>query len=851
MRNLLVIIFLLLAAAPLMAQDKTLKVGVYHNPPKIMFDEYGKLSGIHGELLMVVAERHNWQLLPVECDWEQCLTFLQQGKIDILPDVAKNDARAQWAEFHEEAALLSWSQLYAAKNEKITSLLDLNNKRVAVLKGSVQESYLQQLIESFELKSELYPVESFSEGFDAVLTGKANAVATNQFFGNQQVVDRSVQMTPIMFLPSELFFAVSQQSSSDILTTIDNELKRLKADENSVYYQIIERWSSQQKAVSVPFYVWWIIAALVLLAVGVLFFNQLLRRKVADKTKALAQSKYRLNTILDSVEAYIYIKDKDLRYQYANWQVLKLFKLELEDIIGKTDYDLFDKTTADQLKSYDSKVLESGHRLAQGEVNNLPGEKEIHQFWSVKVPLFDSTNQVIGLCGISTDISEYQNMKEEIQSLAYFDPLTGLANRRFMLERLNEEFDLYQSGGGDGVLVMLDIDHFKKINDSFSHDTGDELLILFGQRLESELRQADNAGRLGSDEFMVLLKSEKGQSLRDDSNLRQRLQVLLERLGEPYKLGGSLESVSVSMGITLFSDAQSPGDLMQAADLALSQAKDVNASKLQFFNTGIQREFNYRQQLIAALRKAIKSESLEIYLQPQYQQLSPDSALNCLGFEALLRWCDEELGWVSPAEFIPLAESQGLMPDLHRLVLDQVLSSIPRLQRSALECGVRVAINVSASQFKAEGFVEDIEQRLLATGIPGELLELEVTESMLIDDIEHTANNMERLKALGVTFALDDFGTGYASLGYLKRLPLNSLKIDQSFIRDLHTNNSDEAIVRTVIALGNSLDLDIIAEGVETEEHLLKLQEMGCFRFQGYYFARPEPVSFWTSSEKD
>ncbi len=834
-----------------MAQDKTLKVGVYHNPPKIMFDEYGKLSGIHGELLMVVAERHNWQLLPVECDWEQCLTFLQQGKIDILPDVAKNDARAQWAEFHEEAALLSWSQLYAAKNEKITSLLDLNNKRVAVLKGSVQESYLQQLIESFELKSELYPVESFSEGFDAVLTGKANAVATNQFFGNQQVVDRSVQMTPIMFLPSELFFAVSQQSSSDILTTIDNELKRLKADENSVYYQIIERWSSQQKAVSVPFYVWWIIAALVLLAVGVLFFNQLLRRKVADKTKALAQSKYRLNTILDSVEAYIYIKDKDLRYQYANWQVLKLFKLELEDIIGKTDYDLFDKTTADQLKSYDSKVLESGHRLAQGEVNNLPGEKEIHQFWSVKVPLFDSTNQVIGLCGISTDISEYQNMKEEIQSLAYFDPLTGLANRRFMLERLNEEFDLYQSGGGDGVLVMLDIDHFKKINDSFSHDTGDELLILFGQRLESELRQADNAGRLGSDEFMVLLKSEKGQSLRDDSNLRQRLQVLLERLGEPYKLGGSLESVSVSMGITLFSDAQSPGDLMQAADLALSQAKDVNASKLQFFNTGIQREFNYRQQLIAALRKAIKSESLEIYLQPQYQQLSPDSALNCLGFEALLRWCDEELGWVSPAEFIPLAESQGLMPDLHRLVLDQVLSSIPRLQRSAPECGVRVAINVSASQFKTEGFVEDIEQRLLATGIPGELLELEVTESMLIDDIEHTANNMERLKALGVTFALDDFGTGYASLGYLKRLPLNSLKIDQSFIRDLHTNNSDEAIVRTVIALGNSLDLDIIAEGVETEEHLLKLQEMGCFRFQGYYFARPEPVSFWTSSEKD
>lgn len=849
MRNLLVTAFLLLAAAPLMAQDKTLKVGVYHNPPKIMFDEYGKLSGIHGELLTVIAERNNWQLLPVECGWEQCLTFLREGRIDILPDVAKTDKRAEWANFHEEATLLSWSQLYVAKEEKITNLLDLNGKRVAVLQGSVQEEYLQQLIDSFDLKCELYPVQSFNEGFDSVLTGKANAVATNQFFGNQQVADRNVEMTPIMFLPSKLFFAMSPGSNLETLEAIDKELKRLKADENSVYYQIIERWTSQKNEIEIPVYVWWVIAALTLLTLAFISFNQLLRRKVKEKTKALAQSKYRLNTILDSVEAYIYIKDKDLRYQYANWQVLKLFKLDLEDIIGKTDYDLFDKTTADQLKSYDSKVLESGHRVAQGEVNNLPGEKELHQFWSVKVPLFDSQNQVTGLCGISSDISEYQSMKEEIQSLAYFDPLTGLANRRFMLERLNEEFNRYQNGGGDGVLVMLDIDHFKKINDSFSHDTGDELLILFGQRLESELRQADNAGRLGSDEFMVLLKSEKGQNLRDDDNLRQRLQLLLERLTEPYKLGTSLESVSVSMGITLFSDAQNPGDLMQAADLALSQAKEANASKLQFFNTGIQREFNYRQQLIAALRKAIKSESLEVYLQPQYQQLSPDSTLNCLGFEALLRWCDDELGWVSPAEFIPLAESQGLMPDLHRIVLDQVLLAIPQLQRSAPNCGARVAINVSASQFKAPGFVEDIEQRLLAAGVSGELLELEVTESMLIDDIEHTANSMERLKALGITFALDDFGTGYASLGYLKRLPLNSLKIDQSFIQDLHNNNSDEAIVRTVIALGNSLDLDIVAEGVETEEHLRKLQEMGCFRFQGYYFARPEPVSFWLNSE--
>ncbi|MGM0630187.1 MAG: EAL domain-containing protein [Pseudomonadota bacterium] len=853
MRNLLVTAFLLLAAAPLMAQDKTLKVGVYHNPPKIMFDEYGKLSGIHGELLTVIAERHNWQLLPVECDWEQCLTFLQQGKIDTLPDVAKNDTRAQWAKFHEEAALLSWSQLYAAKNEKITSLLDLNSKRVAVLKGSVQEAYLQKLIESFELKSELYPVESFNEGFDAVFMGKANAVATNQFFGNQQVADRSVQMTPIMFLPSELFFAVSEQAGSDIPTTIDSELKRLKADENSVYYQIIERWSSQQKEVSVPFYVWWIIASLALLTAGVLFFNQLLRRKVADKTKALAQSKYRLNTILDSVEAYIYIKDKDLRYQYANWQVLKMFDLESEEVVGKTDYDLFDKDTADQLKSYDCKVLESGQRLAQLEVKKLPGKKDLHQFWSVKVPLFDSKNQAIGLCGISSDISEYQSMKEEIQSLAYFDPLTGLANRRFMLERLNEEFQDYQSGGKDGLLVMLDIDQFKKINDSYSHDVGDELLILFGQRLESQLLQADNAGRLGSDEFMVLLKSVKGLNLKEDSNLRTRLQSLLERLSEPYCLAGQVEPMTVSMGVTLFSDAGNIADLLQAADLALLQAKETNASKLQFFNAGIQREFNYRQKLTLALRKAVDNESLEVYLQPQYHRAEPGSPITRLGYEALLRWRDDELGRVSPAEFIPLAESQGLMPSLHRLVLTQVFKAIPKLQDAEKRSDIQVAINVSASQFKHTDFVAEIERQLTESGLSGSTLEVEITESLLIDDIEHTAGIMNQLKKLGVTFALDDFGTGYASLGYLKSLPLNRLKIDQSFVFDLSSSNdsNDTAIVQTIIILGKSLGMDVIAEGIETEEQLKKLEELGCHQFQGYYFARPEPVSFWTSSEND
>lgn len=760
-----------------------------------------------------------------------------------MPDVAKTPARNEWMSFHSEHALLSWSQIYADEKEGITSVLDLDEKKVAVLKGSVQEEHLQNIIASFELSTELLPVNSFAEGFDAVKAQKADAVATNQFFGNQQVVSRRLTMTPIMFLPNKLYFAMRSGSEGEVLDAIGREIRQLKANKQSEYYQIIKNWSSKQQRLQIPTYVWWLFGLLVLgLCIGLLF-NYELRKKVREKTSQLKESKQRLDTILGSVEAFIFIKNTELRYEYVNQRVADLFGREAEEILGKDDYDLFDKTTADELVELDRKVLSTRERSAQAEVNYLPGDKTPHHYWSIKVPLYNAEDELVGICGISTDVSEYKQMKEELDSLAYFDPLTGLGNRRFMLDRLRQGLKRYTKEQSDGALILLDIDHFKHLNDRRGHGVGDELLIQFGQRLEKELRQQDDAARLNSDEFMVFLQQPRDGSYVMVEELRDRLTTLLNKLTEPYVLDGEEEQVSVSMGVVLLSDAASEKDILQAVDLALTQAKEASGPHLQFFNAGLQRRFAHQQKLLSALRKAITQETLQVYYQPQYERMSGSRDITCMGYEALVRWHDDELGWISPGEFIPLAESEGLMRSVHKLVVKRALADTPVLQALNPERSIRVAINVSAGQFKHSKFVEDMNEQMKVAGVSGSAIELEITESLLIDDIEKTAKTMRELKESGITFALDDFGTGYASLGYLKELPLNRLKIDQSFVQDLTQDSNDTAIVQTILALGNSLDMEVIAEGIETEQQLAKLEALGCSQFQGYYFSRPEPLS--------
>ncbi|HDZ10133.1 EAL domain-containing protein [Pseudohongiella sp.] len=841
-RHAVVPVLLLLCATvacPVTAQT-TLRVGVYENTPKIFLDGDGRIGGMFGELLTEIAQREAWQIEPVPCQWNECLQMLESGTLDIMPDVAYIPERAQRFDFHRNEALLSWSQLYERDGLGLFSLLDLDGLRLAVLRGSIQQRYLMELAENFDLAVEWVWVDSLAAAFQAVASGLSDAAVANHFYGDMMAFEHGLQRTPIMFQPSRLYFAVPAGRHADLLAVIDTYLDQWKTDESSPYYDLLRRWSIEPDA-ALPVVVWWLIGILALALLGATLFAILLRFKVAEKTQSLTASETRLNTILNSVDAHIYIKDYKLRYQYANRKVCDFFGMSLDDIVGKKDSDFFDEKTCALLEQNDLQVIRHGERVADEEASILVRNQQQHDFLSIKIPLRNPDNSIYALCGISTDISELKQIRDQLHQLAFFDSLTGLPNRRLVLDRLDHAMAGRNKTGYEGALLFLDLDDFKVINDTLGHDAGDQLLQMFARRLERGLLSTDTVGRLGADEFVLIVEDIAVNAEDSLVRVRDMADILRRQLNQPFDLAGVDYVCAVSIGIAMFSDAKD-GDveaLLKAADLALNAAK-TEGNSVCFFNPEMQIEVTRRTRIETALRKALAGDNLDLHLQPQV-----DAEGRVFSMEALLRWHDPQMGQVAPSDFIPVAETCGLIVPLGEWVLATACEMLADWKKDPVLSTLTLAVNISPRQFHHADFVDHILKCLERNQVDGARLELEVTEGLLIENVDVTVEKMDRLRERGIRFSLDDFGTGYASLGYLKRLPLSQLKIDQSFVRDLLLDPNDEAIVRTILALGSSLDLRVLAEGVETLALAERLREMGCQYFQGYYFSRPQPESYW------
>jgi diguanylate cyclase (GGDEF)-like protein/PAS domain S-box-containing protein len=554
--------------------------------------------------------------------------------------------------------------------------------------------------------------------------------------------------------------------------------------------------------------------------------------------QALQESENRLHTILDSVEAYIYIKDPSYRYQYANRSVCKLFGRPMSEIVGYDDSAFFDESTAANLRVNDRRVIEDGERVAEEEINTSASGRVTNAFLSVKLPLHDKDGKVYALCGVSTDITDQKKVEEQIRNLAFYDPLTQLPNRRLLADRLKHALASSVRSGREGALLFIDLDNFKTLNDTLGHDKGDHLLQEVARRLSGCVGEGDTIARLGGDEFVVMLEDLSAQRSEAANQTEIVGEKILAALCRPYDLDGQEYRSSSSIGITLFAAPQnSIKDLMKRADLAMYQAKAAGRNTLRFFDPKMQAEVTARAKLEADLREGLRTGQFLLHYQPQI-----DAGGRIIGAEALVRWQHPERGLVSPAEFIPLAEETGLILPLGNWVLDNACRQLARWANDAASASLCVAVNVSAGQLHQADFVEQVLTVLEQTGANPGKLKLELTESLLLNDVEDVIQKMSRLKSAGVGFSLDDFGTGYSSLAYLKRLPLEQLKIDQSFVRDILIDPNDAAIARTVVALAQSLSLSVIAEGVETEAQRDFLETQGCYAYQGYLFSRPLPI---------
>lgn len=826
------------------AAAREVRVGVYANEPKILRGENGQPSGILGDLLQEIARREGWTLRTVNCEWQACLDGLQAGTIDLMPDVAYTDERAATFDFHIVPALHSWSQVYRHPQESLASMPDLQGKRVAVLEGSVQEEYLRHLLNEFGVRATLVTVPDLREGFAKAGVHEVDAVVANQRYGDLHALRYQLVQTPIMFQPARLFYATGKGRDAGLLSAIDRHLKVWQGNPDSVFFEVLQRWGAPAVKTLVPRALWWGLALVIALMLMAVTAAALLRRQVAVRTRDLRASEDRLTTILNSVDAHIYIKDMDLRYQYVNRKVCDLFGRPLAQIKGHVDSDFFDAVTAAQLQQNDRRVIEGGERLVEEEVNRTRDGRDVRTFLSVKLPLREPDGRIYALCGISTDITEQRRFIEEIHRLSYYDHLTHLPNRRQFLEQLTALLNEYSAAveAGKvrhrGALMLINLDHFKLLNDTLGHDMGDLLLQQVAKRLLQHAHGADFLGRLSGDEFVLLMP---GLSVNPEAALRevtQRAQQILVDLGRPYPLGEHQHLCTGSIGIAMFSDARGMLDeMLKRVDLAKLHAKTDGGNSVRFFDPQMQAQMQARATIDTDMRLALREGQFLLHYQPQV-----DAQGRVVGCEALVRWRHPQRGMEAPASFIPVAEDSGLILPLGRWILEEACRQLVAWADHPQTVGLFVAVNVSAYQFRHPDFVQGVLEVLDQSGANPALLELELTESQLVENVEDVIAKMSVLKDRGVRFSLDDFGTGYSSLLILKRLPLDKLKIDQSFVHDLLSDADSEAIIKAVISLGNSLELEISAEGVETSGQREALARMGCHIYQGYLIGRPAPA---------
>jgi len=444
------------------------------------------------------------------------------------------------------------------------------------------------------------------------------------------------------------------------------------------------------------------------------------------------------------------------------------------------------------------------------------------------------------LQAIVRDITERKQAQEEIQQLAYFDSLTNLPNRRQLRDRLRQSLSVCSRRQTRGAVLFIDLDNFKTLNDTRGHEIGDRLLLEVSRRLRDNVRTEDLIARLGGDEFVVILEDLHASPREAASQAEAVASKILAALGQPFLLGTLEHHTTASIGLCLISGTpdETVDEVLKRADAAMYRAKTAGRNTLRFFDPAMQASLEMRAVMEGELRRALPQQQFQLLYQPQV-----DRGNWMVGAESLLRWQHPQRGMILPGQFISLAEETGLIVPIGQWVLETACLQLRAWNAIPGREDLRVAVNVSARQFRQSTFVASVSDVVRDTGIAPGNLTLELTESLVLENVIDSIEKMQALKALGIRFSMDDFGTGYSSLSYLKRLPLDELKIDRSFVRDLATDAGDEVIVRTIIAMAQSLGLRVVAEGVETRAQHELLLKHACNDFQGYLFGYPQPAA--------
>lgn len=578
---------------------------------------------------------------------------------------------------------------------------------------------------------------------------------------------------------------------------------------------------------------------ILMMATIIAFYNYRLSQSLTELKNN--EEDLRIAAVAFETQKAILISDTNENIIRVNQAFCDITGYKSDEVIGQTPR-LFKsgKHSSDFYKAIWQTINSKGSW--QGEIYNKRKNGELYPTYQVINAIKNNQGEVTHYLFSFTDITEQKRNERNIYEMAFYDPLTGLANRRLLESHIHQALSGLERSRKHCALMFIDLDHFKHLNDSLGHKFGDELLKKVAQRLKQCVRKEDIVARPGGDEFIILIEN---LSLVESEAATQALSVankIVAKCNIPHTLNKTPYVVTASIGIHIFSyGLHTAVELMKRADLAMYQAKAHGRNSVHFFDPQLEDTVEERREIEHSLRKAITHNQFVLYFQPKVNYLE-----ELQGYEALIRWNHPEKGLISPLKFIPIAEETGLIIKIGEWVINQACQTLKKWQADPNKQQLILAINVSVKQFRQADFADKLIAKLKLYELDPNLLELEITESMLMDQLDDTIAKMDQLRQFGVRFALDDFGTGYSSLSYLKNLPLGCLKVDQSFVRDMLVDQDDAAIVETIIALAKTLKLQVIAEGVENPEQAAMLNQLGCDLLQGYLYSKPMPLNHYS-----
>ncbi|MBU3824481.1 MAG: EAL domain-containing protein [Candidatus Oceanisphaera merdipullorum] len=556
------------------------------------------------------------------------------------------------------------------------------------------------------------------------------------------------------------------------------------------------------------------------------------------KRRSQDERELRIAATAFEVHQGLLVTDEHNQILRVNQTFSEITGYQADEVVGKQASLLRSESHgADFYQTMWQQLLANGRW--QGEVVSRRKNGDTYPEWLSISAVRNNKGEISHYVSSLEDMTERKATEAEIRGLAFFDPLTGLPNRCLLLERMQHAMDAAQQSGRYGALLFLDLDSFKSVNDLHGRGAGDNLLCQVAERLNRAMYASDTAARLGADEFVIMLENLSSTRQHAARRAEQYAMRLKQRLHQPYPIEQLELHRGVSIGITLFNNANTVADtLLQEAELAMNQAKASLRQGVRFFDPAMQEAVNTRLLLEEDIQRGLQAQEFIPYFQPQL-----DDRGQVLGAETLARWQHPTRGLLAPAAFIEVAEQAGMVELIDLQMLRQACLQLAMWQSTPSTAPLALAVNLSARLLYQPNFVATLLAYLAESGADPHRLKLELTETMLLDDVSTAIARMQELRDHGIRFSIDDFGTGYSSLAYLQKLPINQLKIDQSFVRELNENGSSEAIIKAICALADSLQLEVIAEGVETNQQRLQLLALNCRRFQGYLFGRPMPLA--------